>query len=236
LAEVLSSSPSIALAQPRFPEPKFFLDSSKINKGKQYYKKLHFSKNKQARVFMEKSTSYLENPFVAESIKLWFPEAIVIVLVRNPVERAISNYFFSLANSLENRPIEEALAIVGDEPATPSWQTSVSPFAYVQRGYYARNLKEWKKHFPSSQLKILLFEKAVSSKEPVLSLFRDLTGKAGEQELRFPELPINRCAYNKNQLVSPNLRLKLKKIFCDSVLELDKDWNLDAAKHWGFIE
>lgn len=224
----------ISFAEPRFPEPKFFLDQAKIAKGKKFYKKLHFSQDSRDQVFMEKSTSYLENPSVAEKIKSWFPKSTIIALLRNPVDRAISNYFFSKANALENRPVEEALADPQALPAGRIMKCSVSPFAYIARGFYAQQLKKWKEHFPPKQIKILLFEKIIISKEPVVNLFSNLTDSDGNCELHFPNAPVNKgINYNKNH-IAPHLLSHLKNIFSNSVNELDREWGLGAAKTWGF--
>lgn len=232
MAEILASSPSIAFAEPRFPEPKFFLDPAKFAQGKKFYKTLHFSQGKQDQIFVEKSTSYLENPFVAKRIKSWFPKATIIVLLRNPVDRAISNYFFSKANKLEHRQIEEALAnpqaLFPDKKIT----CSASPFAYIERGFYSKQLQNWKKYFSLRQIKILLFENIISSNEPVQNLFSNLT--SSNCKLRFPSTPVNRgIAYNKSH-IAPNIISHLKNIFKNSVNELDREWSLGASKTWGF--
>jgi len=210
------------------------LDPAKFAQGKTYYEKLHFSQKKSTRVHIEKSTSYLEKPYVAERIKAYFPNATIIVLMRNPVERAISNYFFSQTNGLETRSIEEAFAKNEDESSTPCLETSVSPFAYVKRGFYAQSLKEWKKHFTSSQFKILLFEELISSKRPIQRLCSHLTEKEDNQNLCFPEFPVNKRVHNRDQIVLTETLLRLKKIFYESVMELDQEWNLGAAKLWRF--
>jgi hypothetical protein len=173
---------------------------------------------------------------VAERIKAWFPNATIIVLMRNPVERAISNYFFSQANGLETRSIEEAFRYNEDESPNPYRETSVSPFAYVKRGFYAQSLKEWKKHFTSSQFKILLFEKVIRSKEPIQTLCSHLSEKEDKQNLRFPDFPINKRVHNRDQIVPPEILMRLKEIFYQSVMELDQEWNLGAAKLWRFNE
>jgi hypothetical protein len=210
------------------------LDPAKFTQGKTYYEKLHFSQKKSSRVHIEKSTSYLEKPYVAERIKAWFPNATIIVLMRNPVERAISNYFFSQANGLETRSIEEAFAHNEDESSALCLGTSVSPFAYVKRGFYAQSLKEWKKHFASSQFKILLFEEVIRSKQPIQRLCSHLTEKEENQNLCFPKYPVNKRVHNRDQIVPPDILLRLKEIFYESVMELDQEWNLSAAKLWHF--
>lgn len=224
----------IAFAEPRFPEPKFFLDPAKIAKGKKFYKKFYFSNSEKAKLFVEKSTSYFESPAVVEKIRSWFPNSTIIVLLRNPVDRAISNYFFSQANSLESRQIDNALTYRKTLPSFAYKRISVSPFAYIERGFYAKQLKNWEKHFPRKQIKILLFENIIHSKEPILNLFKNLTSRDCRCELRFPNAPINKGDnYDKNH-IAPATISRLKNIFSDSVKELDREWGLGAAKTWGF--
>ena len=62
--------------------------------------------------------------------------------LRDPVARAVSNWQLSTAHGLETRPLEQALVENLDGPArrgTPA-TTSVSPYAYLERGRYAEQL------------------------------------------------------------------------------------------------
>ena len=72
-----------------------------------------------------------------------------LVLLRDPVQRALSNWRFSTDHGLETRPVEEALRadLDGEQPWDPA-ATSVSPFAYVRRGRYADHLPPWTSTFP----------------------------------------------------------------------------------------
>jgi len=195
---------------------------------------LHFPQEDHGQILIEKSTSYLENPSVAQKIKSWFPQTTIIVLLRNPVDRAISNYFFSKANKLENRPIEEALANPQTLSSNRIIKCSASPFAYIERGFYARQLEKWKEYFSPAQIKILLFENIISSNKPIVSLFSTLTNSSCSCKLRFPNVPINKgINYNKKHIAT-NIISNLKNIFSSSVNELDREWDLGAAKTWDF--
>ena len=78
-------------------------------------------------------------------------EAHVVVVLRDPVERAVSNWRFSTENGLETRPLEDGAA---REPGRPApWDpavTSVSPFAYLERGRYVDYLEPWVGAFPDT--------------------------------------------------------------------------------------
>ena len=62
----------------------------------------------------------------------------------DPIERAVSNWKFSRASGLEDRPLAEALRqnLAGAVPWDAA-RTSVSPFAYLERGRYAAQLDPW---------------------------------------------------------------------------------------------
>ena len=86
-----------------------------------------------------------------------FPEAKIIIALRNPVDRAISNYFFSLNNGIETRTISEVFI---DQLPNPklAFPTSVSPFDYLKRGKYVEYIKEYTLPFEKGKVKIVFFE------------------------------------------------------------------------------
>lgn len=59
----------------------------------------------------ESSGYYLFHPLAAERLAEELPDAHVVVLVRDPVERAMSAYRHELARGFEELPLEEALAV-----------------------------------------------------------------------------------------------------------------------------
>ncbi|MBQ21011.1 MAG: hypothetical protein CMD31_09675 [Flavobacteriales bacterium] len=161
---VLDSHPEIELAKPVRPEPKFFLNEDSFKKGKEFYERKYFSSLLPTiKVIGEKGTSYVEYPIVAERIKSFYPEAKIIVILRNPVERAISNYFFSVENGLETRTIEEVFLTTKKAPILTK-EISVSPFAYLERGIYSNYLPAFLNQF-NNNLKVIFFEKLFSDSD-----------------------------------------------------------------------
>lgn len=68
--------------------------------GKEYPKNLekyhqHFETNRSVRYYGESSTSYFCHPDVAAQIQEYNPEAKIIVMLRDPVDRLLSHFFFS---------------------------------------------------------------------------------------------------------------------------------------------
>lgn len=169
LSQLLDQHPQITMAKPLIPEPKFFMNGNSENKV-EYFSKF-YEPTEATKLFIEKSASYIETPEAGRRIKKMFPDARLIITFRNPVFRAISNYFYSVRNGLENRSIEAAL--LGEEPApSQKYSTSVSPFNYLERGYYARYLKTYFDIFDKSACRVILFTRFVGREDQIRSLFQ----------------------------------------------------------------
>jgi hypothetical protein len=102
----------------------------------------------------EASTAYLHNPYCAELIKKYIPDVKIIVVLRNPVERAYSNYLMYVRWGLETLDFEEAVR--EEEPRMRNdypqgWQ-------YIKLGFYYEPLKFYFDMFNRSQIKVFLYE------------------------------------------------------------------------------
>jgi len=155
LATVLDAHPEIAMARPSQPEPKVFLDPDRWRRGVQWYRETYFAaalaERPGALLLAEKSTSYLEHASAAAAAEEVLGSAEIVVLLRDPVERAVSNWRFSVSHALEARPLGQALRenLAGARPWDPQ-VTSVSPYAYLERGRYVDYLWAWLERFPTT--------------------------------------------------------------------------------------
>ncbi len=110
----------------------------------------------------EATPYYLFHPLAAERAAASVPDARLIVLLRDPVERAWSHYRHEVAVGHEQLGFEEALdaeperlsgslqAITSgtDGPAAENHRN----YSYVARGQYAAQLRTWLAHFPRESL------------------------------------------------------------------------------------
>jgi hypothetical protein len=161
------------MARPRFPEPKFFLSEAEFTKGTEYYQNTYFNHCRNARAYGEKSTSYFESEAAARRINAWFPDCRIIVSLRSPVLRAVSNYLFSKDRGLEPRTLREVF--VENVPAPPPpGGISVNPFHYLERGRYLDSIRMYKKHFGAANVKILIMENAVENLGAVQDVYEFL--------------------------------------------------------------
>lgn len=128
--------------------------------------KAHFAKmtpNKATSINIDATPMYLFNPDVPVRIKSLTPDAKMIVLLRDPVERAISHYFHTVRHGFEDLGITEAFESENERLSNiiqtgdfnhPDYRV----FSYLTRGRYFEQLKRYESVFSKSQLLILSSE------------------------------------------------------------------------------
>ena len=149
LVALLEAHPDIAMAQPARPEPKVFMSDDLAGRGLAWYELTYFAHATTEQLWGEKSTSYIEDVSAAGRAWAVLGEAEIVVQLRDPVQRAISNWRFSTQHGVEDRSLKKALTENLDGPR--DWDrgtTSVSPFAYLERGRYTAYLQPWFDRFP----------------------------------------------------------------------------------------
>jgi len=175
LYKALDAHPEVFMAKPVKPEPKYFMKEENAGKGYDAYIESHFSMREGSTWFGEKSTSYLESELAAESISNTIQAPTLLVMLRNPVDRALSNYAYTCDNGLE--PLDFEAALREESSRKESWQsmgTSVSPFAYTERGEYSRYLDQWAQVFGRERLILLVYEQLVGKQSAISALYERL--------------------------------------------------------------
>lgn len=117
------------------------------------YKAL-FSGVKDELAIGEASVSYLYNKDVPARIHRRFPEVKLIVILRQPAERAFSHYLHTKWLGYEPLTFAEALAQENqriDSNWGPSWH-------YKQQGFYAEQVKRYQALFDADQFKIYIYD------------------------------------------------------------------------------
>ncbi len=171
---VLDEHPEICVAKPYLKEPKFFLKDDEFAKGLEYYESNYFAPEKTAWIFGEKTVHYCEHDKAAKRIKESYPDCKIIMMLRNPVHRALSNYFFSKHNGLETRSLEEVFLEDVPAPDYDKKKLLISPFAYLERGEYIRYIQLYERYFDKKNFKIVVMEDFVGSKERIAELYEFL--------------------------------------------------------------
>lgn len=163
LTSALDRHPDIWIAKPLRPEPKFFLIDDLYAQGLAAYSERWFAEAPTHGVVGEKSTNYLESAAAAERMARDLPEVKLVFLLREPADRALSNYRWSVMNGMEQADFATALALEDEREATLAPELRYArPHAYFGRGLYARLLRPWLDRFPASQVLVRRFEDLVS--------------------------------------------------------------------------
>ncbi len=219
LATVLDEHPEISMAKPLIPEPKFFLNEEEFEKGMEFYRVKYFRESGNAKVFGEKTVHYSEREDALKRIKEIYPECKIIMILRNPIPRAVSNYYFSFKNGLDTRTIEDVF-LNNVQPPLCKKKMYISPFAYLERSTYINQIKLIEKYFNREKFKIItedLFGKIAQIQETYKFL------KISDD---FIPASINKKIYSNNvyikENINPDIILKLKKYFYKYNIELEK--------------
>ena len=126
-----------------------FFDS-RWHLGLAWYGK-QLGKRRPGKLCGEKSPNYLIDPVVPGRVKSVVPNVKLLVLLRNPVDRAYSHYKLARHLKREKRPFAQAVM----QPET-GWRKVASGFRL--RGHYAEQLERWFEHFPREQFHIIRSE------------------------------------------------------------------------------
>jgi hypothetical protein len=234
LYHLLDRHPEIEMAHPVRPEPKFFLDDALFARGLAHYDAAYFTARPGTQVRGEKGTSYLESDTAADRIREAFPDARIVVMVREPVARAVSHWRFSVENGVETLPLEEALKREPERRGDYDHSRfSVSPFAYLRRGRYAEDLARWAARFPRAHVRVLVFEAFRGSAEAVAGLYAWLgVDAAFRPEGLGAPVNVSRPAPDGADRLSPETAAWLKDLFAEPNRRLAREWGLDLSA-WG---
>ncbi len=121
----------------------------------------------EGRLVGEASPSYVFHPLAPERVYSLVPDVRLIVLVREPSERAYSHYQHEVALGREPLSFEDALDTEDERLRGEVERLRADPrafsrewwdHAYAARGLYAEQIERWLEFFPRDQLLIVTTE------------------------------------------------------------------------------
>jgi len=144
------------------PEPHYF--SREYARGEDWYADW-FDGARPNQLVGEKSADYLADSHVPLRMAALLPDVRLIAQLRNPVERAYSDYCMLFRRGQVNGDIDAYL----DRART-------SQPRFLDDGLYARHIARFLDHFPADQLRIVLHEEISSEPERVVSSICEMLG------------------------------------------------------------
>ncbi|SFQ51433.1 sulfotransferase family protein [Parafilimonas terrae] len=182
LYEYLSQHPEIYMSP--IKEPHFFSDNVK-SLNKDLYRnpvkgeKVHTRIIRDAKVYAslfeegryhkirgDASPSYLWDVMAAQKIYNYNNEAKIIIMLRNPVKRLISQY--QMAQSLGIHSNKPFLELIKEEFKKKNKIWGIDHI-YIDLGFYHEQVARYTCLFPSSQILILKFEDFITNKRETLN-------------------------------------------------------------------
>jgi hypothetical protein len=148
-----------------------------FKRGETWYR-ANFGRRGEPGLNFDASPYYLFHPLVAERMQELLPQAKLIVLLRDPVRRAYSQYWherdkgrepLSFEDALKAEPerVDEAHRRLASGAIEASREHQIH--SYVARGRYAEQLERWLELYPREQLLVLRFEDLVKDPLAVLN-------------------------------------------------------------------
>jgi hypothetical protein len=144
--------------------PDVFMPTDEIHYFDRFYDRSprwyagHFCAATPGQRLGEGSPEYMVDPVARRRINDDLPDVRLLCILRDPVERAYSHYWHNRTRGHEPRDFRDAL-----DTSTAPIGPSASPrdrlrFAYVERGLYARQLRQIALDIPSADLLVVFFD------------------------------------------------------------------------------
>ncbi|KAI1884360.1 hypothetical protein AGOR_G00225610 [Albula goreensis] len=148
-------------------EPHFF--DKNYDKGLDWYRE-KMPKSLEGQVTMEKTPSYFVTPEAPARVYAMSRHTKLIVVVRDPVTRAISDYAQTLSKH-PSTPSFQSLAFRNRSagPVDPSWSA-------LRIGLYAQHLEAWLRYFPLAQMLFVSGEGLIRDPAEEMARVQDFLG------------------------------------------------------------
>jgi len=152
LAYYLRDHPQVFMA--RNKELHYFTD--RFDRGIDWYRH-QFAGGAGYATVGEATPTYMYDPIAVERMAAVLPDAKLVAVLRNPVDRAYSHYWHQVEKGRETVSFAEAVAAEADRIAGRSgWDRRA--WAYVDKGRYREQLKCVCALYPRDALHVILFE------------------------------------------------------------------------------
>ena len=186
------------------------------DRGPEWYASFFPSEAEAARyrAIGEITPKYLYDPVVPERIRRDLPDCRMIAILRNPVDRAYSQYALAVRDDGEHGSFED---FVARNPDT------------IERGFYARQLVRYFGQFPRDRFLVLLFESVMCDADAALGRVADFLGIDARD---FPASAHGKKVNESYRPRHPRARAAARKVG-EFLRGHDLDWCVNVARDLG---
>lgn len=183
----LKRLPDVCMSEPK--EPFFF--EAEFEQGIEFYRKKYFAHWMGEVLRGDARHRNLLLPYVPDRIRRVNQYAKLIVLVRNPVDRAFSHWYHNYSRNSENLSFPEAIEVDNQRIRSglrcdtqeeiiqhierlprqaPGKVIGLGLYrTYLDSGYYYEQIERYLELFPEQNLKVILFDDLVNNPEIVVN-------------------------------------------------------------------
>ena len=151
----------------------------------------------------EATSTYLHCPHAAQDIKNHFNNCKIIILVRNPIERAHSSYFSYKFMKFDERAFSEII----NEHEKKIEMEEFFIYSVLEPGFYSKHIKRFQSIFSEEQIKIIVFEDYIKNVEKTIKSVLEFLEL--DSEIIFKEQKKGAYRVPKNKLSEKLLKNKM---------------------------
>ncbi|MDY6802143.1 MAG: sulfotransferase domain-containing protein [Bacteroidota bacterium] len=214
LCEHLKHHPEICFST--IKEIPFFSIEKIYQRGYKYYHS--FFKHPEKPVIASSDTYLLIDQKAPERIKQYNPDMKIIILLREPVERAYSSYIYAINNGHQNKEIGLKESFLKEKDFINQKDiVTRNNLGHFYSGLYYKHIKYWMKFFPKENFLLLKTSELQTHTSKTLSTISSFLGISDFKNMN--ELHINKASGVKSMF--------LHRFFIDR--------NNSIRKFFGFI-
>jgi len=217
LAKFFSKHPEMCMANKK--EVHFFDNDGLFSTSRPDYDKYHnyFSEDScyNSKAIGEATPSYMYWKSAPQRIHEYNPNMKLIFILRNPIERAYSHYIMEKRRKSEKWPFSLAIRFEKLRRLI-AYSEQHYVYSYVDRGFYAKQIKNMLKYFSMDKLLFLKTEDLKEKHEETLHRVYEFLSVAKTEHTEHKII-----FSNKYNIMKPSDRKFLQKTFCKEIEEIE---------------
>lgn len=191
-----------------------------FGRGMNWYLR-HFPTVEAPDITGEATPFYMFHGSALGRIRVAVPEARIIAVLRNPIDRAISHFHHNVRVGLERkRPFEDyVVRVLQESERVPGIETERERqrYSYLERGFYSDQVSECFRLFGREHVHVIRSEDLFRDPEGLLMGVQEFLGLPLSKAAHFPRL--NSGTYND---ISRATRRQLETLFEEDVTRLNR--------------
>ncbi|WP_299409518.1 sulfotransferase [Acaryochloris sp. IP29b_bin.148] len=191
LARILGDHPEIFMAN---SEIYFFNNKDNFHKGMEWYESYFASVNNETLIG-EKTPGYLSHPDACLRIYHNLPDVKLIVVLRNPIKRAVSAINHHKRKGRISPLLNSNTLLLGILSGDEKYNSEELKYQFISRGQYYSQIKRYYDYFSSKSILVLSYEEDIV-KHPTESLQKVCEFLGADPRFKFNKIERKVNSYN----------------------------------------